>query len=88
MQVFCGPAVEALRRAHFGPGSGPIWMDDVTCTGQENRLEECQFRGWGNHDCNHSEDAGVRCEIGKYRLYSMLGLLYILNNMLKHAWSM
>ena len=61
----CGPAVEAPRGAHFGSGSGPIWMDNVDCTGQENSIVECRFSGWGNHNCHHGEDAGVRCEIGK-----------------------
>ena len=35
-------------------------MDDVRCTGNEATLFECEFAGFGNHNCDHSEDAGVR----------------------------
>ena len=55
-----GPA-QALRRAEFGEGEDPIWMDNVQCEGDEARLAECPFRGWGVHNCRHREDAGVIC---------------------------
>lgn len=53
----------AVGRARFGRGSAaaPIWMDELRCTGQERALDLCFFRGWGRHDCNHQEDAGVVC---------------------------
>ena len=47
--------------AAFGAGTGRIWMDDVRCEGYESRLADCQFRGWGRHNCRHSEDVGVSC---------------------------
>ena len=47
---------------HFiNAGSGMIWMDDTSCHGNENALTDCEFSGWGNHTCDHSEDAGVVC---------------------------
>ncbi|MDE0660390.1 MAG: sulfatase-like hydrolase/transferase [Gammaproteobacteria bacterium] len=52
---------EAHRNAAFGAGSGTIWMDDVGCTGNESRLADCLFGGWGVHNCGHSEDVGVSC---------------------------
>ena len=42
-------------------GSGVIWMDDVRCTGNERLLKDCPFRGWGRHNCGHSEDVFVSC---------------------------
>ncbi|XP_061081753.1 deleted in malignant brain tumors 1 protein-like [Conger conger] len=60
-QLGCGDAVDALREAHFGPGSGTIWMGPVSCSGSESSLKQCGSQGWGKHRCNHGEDAGVIC---------------------------
>ncbi|XP_011674148.1 deleted in malignant brain tumors 1 protein [Strongylocentrotus purpuratus] len=46
----------------YEQGSDPIYLDDVDCSGYESRLTDCSNTGWGNHDCGHSEDAGVQCE--------------------------
>ena len=53
----------ALSFARFGEGSGPIWLDDVSCAGSESELLECPHNGIGNHNCDHSEDASVRCSV-------------------------
>ena len=52
---------EALHEAHFGPGTGPIFLDAVTCTGQESALGQCMRGDWEANDCSHWEDASVRC---------------------------
>ncbi|KAI4895151.1 hypothetical protein NFI96_030753, partial [Prochilodus magdalenae] len=60
-ELGCGEAVDVLSKAHFGPGSGPIWMDDVYCNGSETTLKNCISAGWDEHNCDHSKDAGVIC---------------------------
>jgi len=49
------------KRAFFGRGVGPIFMDNLNCTGHESSIFECPYNGWGNHNCRHGEDAGVVC---------------------------
>ncbi|XP_062993640.1 deleted in malignant brain tumors 1 protein-like [Elgaria multicarinata webbii] len=57
----CGSALSAPRGSRFGPGSGPIWLDGINCTGSETAVSKCEAKAWGEHDCTHTEDAGVVC---------------------------
>ena len=56
MHLFSGTA---FGSAYFGEGTGRIVMDDVHCTGTESTLISCRYTT--DHNCGHSEDAGVRC---------------------------
>ena len=54
-------------RAHIGTAygniTGPIWLDDVTCDGDEETIQNCTSSEWGIHDCDATEAAGVSCVI-------------------------
>ena len=60
-QLGFGPAIAARRNAAYGQGSGTIWLDDLNCVGTELNIGYCSHMGWGNHDCSHYEDAGIKC---------------------------
>ncbi|XP_078016986.1 neurotrypsin isoform X1 [Epinephelus lanceolatus] len=46
----------------YEEGRGLILLDEVQCRGTEASLLACSHSEWGQHDCSHSEDVGVRCE--------------------------
>ena len=56
---------EVLERD--GSQSGyDIVLDQVRCEGEEADFSECRSRPWGEHDCDHTQDVGVRCR--KYEM--------------------
>ena len=68
----------------YGEGSGPIWYDNLDCTGSETNLTQCSHSGIGQHNCSHMEDAGVVCT-GRYVMcdvivsFSLYPLFAIIN---------
>ncbi|XP_069774013.1 scavenger receptor cysteine-rich domain-containing protein DMBT1-like isoform X1 [Narcine bancroftii] len=62
-QLKCGPGksleIDAVK---YGEGSGQIWLDELDCTSHESTLWQCKSASWGEHDCQHKEDAAVVCE--------------------------
>lgn len=60
-EMNCGNALAVKYKAFFGRGQDQVWLDDVECTGHEKSLADCPHKGFGEHDCDHNEDAGVVC---------------------------
>ena len=67
-------AATAICCSNFDDEEGPIYIDDVSCRGNELYLANCSHNGVGVHNCNPGEHAGVICAEGEYRyliLYSL-----------------
>ncbi|XP_072341966.1 scavenger receptor cysteine-rich domain-containing protein DMBT1-like [Scyliorhinus torazame] len=60
-QLGCGNALEMAIPASCEPDSGPVWLDDLKCSGNESFLWNCPSASWGNHDCSHKEDVRIMC---------------------------
>jgi len=50
-----------LGRA-YGSGSGPMWLDNLQCNGNESTLADCPHNGWRVTTC--SEAVSIVCENG------------------------
>ena len=61
-QLGFGSSGTSIGSAGFGQGSGPIWLDSVTCTGNELTLASCGHLGVNiTRECSHFKDVGVIC---------------------------
>ncbi|XP_059506685.1 lysyl oxidase homolog 3B-like isoform X3 [Stegostoma tigrinum] len=58
-----GSAKEALTGARMGKGMGPIYLNEVHCTGFEKSIWDCAAKNISQDDCRHTEDAAVRCNV-------------------------
>ena len=53
----------AVHYAGFGQGTGPVFLSDVQCSGDDSSLLSCFYQGIGVTSCDHS--FGVVCPPGK-----------------------
>ena len=60
VHLFLYIGVVPLIQAAFGTGTGMI-VEQVRCSGTEIRLADCTIRDIPDGECNHNEDAGLRC---------------------------
>lgn len=58
---FSDGTFEPISRTTIPRGTGAIALDDVECTGTEERLFDCPHRGLEIHNCSHFEDVTVTC---------------------------
>ena len=52
----------AFSTAHFGAGTGTIYLNRVGCGGSETNLTDCTRGITVSCFGSHSQDAGVRCQ--------------------------
>ena len=54
LQVYIG--------SEFGEGSGPVWLSNIKCEGNEPDLADCTIGEWGEvGSCTHMNDVGLLC---------------------------
>ena len=58
--IFAGAI--GYSNAHFGRGSGPIFIKSINCSGSELSLLDCPRDTYTQHTFTHAEDASVHCE--------------------------
>ncbi|WAR24066.1 NETR-like protein, partial [Mya arenaria] len=61
VSVVCNgnPAKQIYRSAYFGPGFGPIFVDDLACDASATHINNCSYITEDN--CNHNNDISVVC---------------------------
>ena len=52
--------------SQYGPGTGPVWLNNVNCIGVEQRLIDCPVISNNDAYCDHYNDAAVQCTGKKY----------------------
>jgi len=61
-QLGFGSSGQSFIGAYFGKGTGPIWLNNMVCTGSELTLASCGHLGINlTKGCSHKEDAAVKC---------------------------
>ncbi|XP_048767769.2 deleted in malignant brain tumors 1 protein-like [Ostrea edulis] len=45
----------------FGQGTGPVWLNNLGCSGEELSVLQCRQSQIGKNSCHHSRDVGIVC---------------------------
>ena len=57
-----------------------VWLDEVRCNGTEVDVKSCMHLDWGEGDCGHPEDAGVKCHFPLMQKGMEVCILYFLKD--------
>ena len=50
------------KQNHFESSSGPVWLRQVNCLGNESKLSHCMHSGAGViGNCTHIQDVAIQC---------------------------
>uniref|UniRef100_A0A4W3GFM6 Soluble scavenger receptor cysteine-rich domain-containing protein SSC5D n=1 Tax=Callorhinchus milii TaxID=7868 RepID=A0A4W3GFM6_CALMI len=60
-QLSCGDPTLSIAPVSASQAIDQIWLMKVRCVGTENSLDQCPANPWGQHNCNHEDDVGVKC---------------------------
>ncbi|MGH0149154.1 UNVERIFIED_CONTAM: hypothetical protein FKN15_014479 [Acipenser sinensis] len=60
-QLQCGIPQEVLGAARFGKGQGPVWSEEIQCSGNEPGLHVCPTSSREQPSCTHANDVGLVC---------------------------
>ena len=73
---------------YYGRGSGPIWLHNIACIGNESTIASCGHLGFNitSGYCGHYDDAGVYCYGGQGMTLS-LAMLFSFIQLPCHAIS-
>ena len=52
----------------YGRGEGPILLSHLLCNGDEDSLNSCPHRSFGEYTCSDSNIAGVICSNGMFQI--------------------
>lgn len=64
------PSADSVSHCSVSSGDSPVWLSDVTCTGDESSIMECSLGKHGIHSCEgHTHDIAVTCK-GLQTLYT------------------
>ena len=80
--VFIGAIGVSTPMFGVGASTDPIFLYNLSCSGQENNISECNHSGVGNvFICVHGDDVGVICK-GECTIYIQLEEYVLLYSMI------
>ncbi len=62
--AFLVKGATVIGNAPNGAGTGEIWLDNLSCLGNEQNLFSCPSNPLGTHNCVHNEDLSAMCTTG------------------------